>query len=283
MSKDDDSKNVIETASATTSQDNSNSGPFAYIITAVTVILVLLFSLVGGGCTAAILNAAADSAGSQSYTTPYTPHNYDTYNYDDMDWEDWLEYYDQLENNPMSMYNNTNTDKDTKGTATVSEILDFGMAPYGMSLDEQVSASSYAGVPSDARDFVRAFVAKDEEYQTKVVNLLNEAALDESAQGAKIKEALTLCDEASNYYGSLEIPAISGDADGTVKDLLGSAKTSTQNRWKAIHDEIALLDTTEPVNKERFWDLDDEVYDTTEEAATSIEDALDAAARISKS
>ena len=50
MDNQNKSPKIIETASATTSPDNKNSGPFAYIITAVALAFLLVLALAGAGC-----------------------------------------------------------------------------------------------------------------------------------------------------------------------------------------------------------------------------------------
>lgn len=79
----------IETASATTSSENSKSGPVAYIIFGVTFGVLLLLSLVASGCTAYIVEqgleysyAGGESAPSYLYDDYYMD---DYYDYDDLD------------------------------------------------------------------------------------------------------------------------------------------------------------------------------------------------------
>lgn len=50
---------VIESASATTSPDNAHSGPFAYIFTAIILVVsVILASLLGSGLASTVANSA---------------------------------------------------------------------------------------------------------------------------------------------------------------------------------------------------------------------------------
>ena len=57
------SKQPIETASATTSPDNSNSGYFAYIITGVAIVLLTVVTLGITTCTGYVMNEAFDEIG----------------------------------------------------------------------------------------------------------------------------------------------------------------------------------------------------------------------------
>jgi hypothetical protein len=56
----------IETASATTSPDNSDSGNFAFVLTALTLIVTIILSVVAGGVAAVVLGVAASSANGTS-------------------------------------------------------------------------------------------------------------------------------------------------------------------------------------------------------------------------
>ena len=96
MSADD--KKPFETASATTDPDNSNSGPFAYIITGVCVGALLLFGVLCSSCASIAISAAASTAASPSGAyggyddTPYP----DDFGLEDL--EDLFDYYDEQGN-----------------------------------------------------------------------------------------------------------------------------------------------------------------------------------------
>lgn len=276
----DSKPNVIETASATTSPDNANSGPFAYILAGVVSLVVIVASIaMGVGLSAAIAIAAHDASHQSINTTPYTNYDYDfnnIQNFDDFqDLDELFDYY-----NNMNGYNGSNgmgnSHQQTTGTADVADVLDFSLAPYGANIDDELSASAYAGAPNDLRDFVRSFVAIDDNYTEQVVELLNDAALNESARVDNIKGALTLCDDAAKAYNELQIPELS-NSNEQVKAALESAKSAAASRWEALHNEIALLDTSEQVDTSKLWELDDKVYDATTQAATSLAEAMEQA------
>lgn len=64
---------VIESASATTSPDNANSGPFAYVVTAIAVALALAATSAVTGCVSALGQYALDGSGDwgYAYDDPY--------------------------------------------------------------------------------------------------------------------------------------------------------------------------------------------------------------------
>lgn len=277
MSEDKRDPRTIETASGTTSPDNSNSGGMAYIIFFATFALLLVISLASGGCTAAVMASVADEA-STSYTYPQNYYNFEDYDVDD--WENWLREYEEMYGTQGEGYTDS-TENDRSGSADVEEVLGYIIAPiYGVTIDSEVGASSYAGAPNSVRDFVRALVKTDEDYSNQISSLLNQASYDEAIRSDNIKQALALCDEAKAAIESMELPAIENDTDGEVADLLGSAKKDAAKRWTLMHDEITILDTTEQIEKKSLWNVDDEVVSATESAAETLEDALERSANL---
>lgn len=74
---------VIESASATTSPDNARSGPVAYVVTALVVGLLALFTLSLSSCVSAVGQIATTSG----YARP------DDYGYDHYDYYDYYDSY----------------------------------------------------------------------------------------------------------------------------------------------------------------------------------------------
>lgn len=264
---------VVETASATTSPDNSNSGPFAYIITGVVIGLLLLFSFGIAGCTSLILNTVVKDQYENGYSSNETTWDFDDYedlDYENMDYEDWLEFYEN------EIYGTDSSHGDD--AATVEDVLDYSIAPYGSCIESELSASAYAGAKSDVRDYVRAFVSADEEKTNHLVSLLNEAALDEDVRSERIEEAVAFCDETKAFFESYDLPTFEGDDKGVVRDLLGSAKGSAAARWENFGEELKLLTTTDEVDTTKLWNYDAEAETATEEAAEYIADAMETSA-----
>lgn len=85
---------LIETASATTSPDNVNSGSRAYYIALASVIALIVFSSMMGGCVATAFKSVyylveddvlATNWDEVLYEDGNDYHEYDIYEYDDMD------------------------------------------------------------------------------------------------------------------------------------------------------------------------------------------------------
>lgn len=286
MNEDNKETKVVESASATTSRDNENSGPFAYIITAVALGAVLLFSVVGAGCMSIAFTSAAAYRGNATSSTsgtmgPYSNMDFDFDDYLDEDLEKLLEQYAD----PTHTHGNMDSSKDKDGDAssseneaTVVDVLDFNIAPYEPGIEAGVSATSYAGVPEEVHSFVRGVVTTDSNNSKELVILLDNAATMEDARAEKIAAARQLCSSAKTSLGAFEVPSadvIGGDAAEKLSVALGKA----QERWSLLEDEIALLDTTGKVDTKKLWELDDQVLQATEDAATQLEDAMYSAAK----
>lgn len=275
MAENNDKPRIIETASATTSKDNENSGPFAYIITGVSLGILLVLTLLGTGCTSLVLASLAADSGSSSNALSFP---YDDLEKDlDTDLEDLLERY---YSNPNGSSNKDSKSSQESGFAEVADVLDFSLAPYGSSIDNEVSANSYAGTPAEVRDFVRNISETDEEYTRQLVVLLDNAAKKEDERTAKIQEAKQLCSDARDAIDKIEVPKLEQDQNGDVAFQLESGKTEAIKRWENMADEIAMLDTTSTVNTKDLWSIDDKVVDATSNAGDKLESAMDAASKL---
>lgn len=282
MNNNDETPRIIETASATTSPDNSNSGSFAYVLTAITVGAILVLSLIGAGCASIVLSTAANdlsnSSSNSSVSSPFDEWE-DLYNDEDFDINN-MDFDDLFNNYTNGFTDNDNREGGNSKTTTVAEALNFSLAPYGNVLDDEVSASSYAGTPAEVRDFVRNVVSVDKDYANRIVSLLDIAALKEDERMAKIQEAVALCGEAKNAINGIEVPQVPNDADGAVHDSLGTAKTEVVRRWEYMEAEITMLNTTESIRTSRLWDADEDVLEATEDAGNMLEDAMDQASSL---
>ena len=133
-----------------------------------------------------------------------TPLQDDDFNLEDF--EQWLEQYSEPNSYGTDYGNNsgTNSTQSESGVVSVAEALDFDLAPYQSSLDAEVSASSYAGTPSEVRDYVRGLVSTDKDYTQQVVNALNEAALKEiGSRLIAVAEAYPDLKASQNYRDTM--------------------------------------------------------------------------------
>lgn len=272
-----DQKEPIETASGTTSEDNSNSGPFAYVVAGITLVVVLLLSLLATACMSFVIStgaANANAGGTMTYPGPGSqPYGYD---YGDPDLDELLEQYLGQEYGNMNSHTQQNNGNHTgTGSVDVPTALDFDLAPYSVTIDSELSASAYAGTNSAVRTFVRDLVTKDREFATRVSQALNDAASDDASRAEYLASAKATCAEAREALGAMEVPA--GDQnDGTTKDALGTAKSEAVHRWELIEAEVDLISKSDKVDTSALWDADDKVVSTTESAADLLADAMSA-------
>lgn len=274
-------RKVIETASATTSPDNENSGKFAYVVTGITIAALLLFALFGGIIiaavsgimlsTGAIDDIASDAGGPQNL-----------FDLDDESFQDYLDQYyeDIINDHDKDEEKDEDKDKEDRGSeksVSVSDALDFDLAPYLVSLNSEVPASSYAGTPQEVREFVRQMMATDTSSSDAVRAALNAAASDTENQQAHIKEARDACTAGRDALNALEVPIFENVEDGSVRDLLGEAKGEAARRFELIEAEIALLATDDKVDTTRLWAADDKVVESCEKAGDKVVEAMSTA------
>lgn len=285
MKEDNREPRVIESASATTSRDNENSGPFAYVITAVALGLLLLVGVAGAGCVSLVLSSIADDYQHDMQSTGATAVPNDDFDFDfdeDFDFDTDLEEFIERYANPNGSHHNTSnsSDKpssDAENAASVADALDFSIAPYGDGIEAGVSASAYAGVSDAARDFVRSVVTTDTSNNKQLVVYLDNAAKNENERAQNIASARELCKAARSAMEALQAPS-SDEVGGDAAEKLSVALGKAQERWSLMEEEISLLDTSDKVDTEELWKRDEKVLQATEDAANQLEEALYAAA-----
>lgn len=252
---------VIESASATTSPDNANSGNGAYVITGVCLAIMVAISVLFANAFGSALELIAGEVEDDIYDDygiglPSTP--YDSYNQDPYDGQG------------------------IQGSLPVSVALNMSLAPYTQTIDADLPATDYSGTPADVRDFVRTIVKDDGTYASQVSDELNAAARDESAQAEHLEKALAACDAAASDFSARTVPEFDvRDAD-TVNQSAKTALADVTTRWQTVRQEIQLLadasGSGSEVSASDLYDADSSVSDATYSAATSLDDLLYASA-----
>ncbi|MDO4538348.1 MAG: hypothetical protein Q4B54_09330 [Coriobacteriales bacterium] len=267
-----ENEKVIESASATTSSDNANSGSFAYILTAIVLGVTLILGLVVGGCASMVLSVSAQQYAQGGHSS--LGHNTMGYPEDlDRELEDLFNEYSPYTTTPEGGNGNNNGGSENTSVVSLDDALDFDLAPYRESIGDLVYASSYSGASNEVRDFVRQLVNADNDYASRLVLILNDAALNEEQNTQKIAEAIALCTEAQQGIEALALPEVGGDQSGEVKDYLGTAKAEAKERWQKMQNEMELLSKS-AISTKALWNLDDDVLSATEKAAADLEQAM---------
>lgn len=257
----------VETNSGTTDHGANHSGPFAYILTAVVLVLLVLLALGVGRCTSSVVSAAmAMEMGSPSYGDPWDdyddygfgygmPYGYD--GWDGLDgWEDWL-------NEDTDEPGLPDAAKDLTSADGIGNYLDY----YDGSLSQVVSASDYSGASQPVADYVRGLVKSDENTANTVATELKaaEKALNDGDQSwtAHLDKAIEAAEAGADELAAME-PPTGDDADGrTIGRLLTRARDAAQDRWMAVADQLAML--KEPDGR-TLGDFEEPIYDAVEEA-----------------
>ena len=248
-------QHVIESASGTTSPDNSNSGAASYVIFIVGIaVLALLLSTVLGFL-AAIMPYAMQEIGSSvngtssstGYSTPYST--------------------------PTSTQNTNSLTRQTSSsqTLTLSEALDLNLAPYTSLVDDEVSASDYSGADSAVSQCVRDVVNADKDSATSVARDLNAAARDDSTASEHISSAISTCDQAISDLRAISVPA---SASSSVRASLDEGILDSEQRWTYIEEELTLLASGDDISYDDLSSFDAEVWTQTEAAGSSLTQAL---------
>lgn len=256
-------RRYFETASATTSPDNANSGNLAYVLTGVVLGTLVVLSLLMAPVLASVVVTSALSA-------------------EDGGASDGADELDELMERLMGETDGTEgisgQGQGQGSTSTEelsqSEALDLGLALYGTTVDDQVSATSYANVPDDVRTYVRALLAADRDGAATLSRQLNTAARGTDLED-NLQAALQTAADTKAAVESLEAPDFGSDE---VNEAVARAQRATAARWDAVSAEVGLLQSS-PILSSRLEEADDEVLDATEEAAEDVTEALLTAAR----
>lgn len=247
----------IETASATTSPDNANSGNAAYVIVAATLGVLILLSALFGRVIGSALGYVLDDLGGELS--------------DDYDLLDPYDGFDDYGDDYGYGY-------DESDEVSVDDALSLSLAPYTETIDNDLAATEYSGVPGDVRDWVRDIVKTDRSYNDQVIDALNAAARDSSTQKDNLQAALDACDAAISDYSGRQVPEFDvTDPSDTANDA-HAALDDVVNRWHSVKEELTLLkdaaDANEDIDYNSLSDADDKVVLYTQDAADSLDTML---------
>ena len=272
----------IESASGTTSPNNANSGPFAYIVTIVCVVLLILLSAVAAGCARNTVRLALDAAkdsledGIIEIETDADELPEEIFG-EDFDGDSFEDYFERVfGESPDSFYGRPRTDgrdSDTPGaTYTPIEVLGLDLSIYDNDVNDLVSASAYAGTDAEVKEFVRELVLADRDANDELIRELRAAARNEDEFAERLEGTVGFAYDfidSLDDYGS-EVPSPNDETE----NLLNDAMEHLENRWYRIIDFMSVLENGDELDIDTLEELDAAVYDETKDAAKSFEDAL---------
>lgn len=267
---------AIETAAATTSSEKNSSGPFAYILAAITI--AGLFAIGSGmsGCVSLAAGIVADEMGN----TPYSLQNY----YDDID-----HYFENDESSPigdediLNLLDNGTPEQDqgqgqvndSLGTSlTPTEALSADLAVYGSTIDSLVSAFDYAGAQEGVTDFARTVERMDGDATTELIGTLRAILREDVSVADGLSQAAEAADKVADEFGALEIPEASGSKSSDIAKGLEEARAKAAERWTAIAAEMRLIAASDSISRTDLDEADKTVSDATTAAAESLSKAL---------
>lgn len=255
----------VETASATTSPDNADSGNAAYLIVAVALVVLVALGIALAGALAAVV-------GSQMLSE-YDVSD-DAVGYGDEGEGLGLEDLERLLEGYGEDGSGSSDAPTTSDELDQSEALDLGLSLYDTTVDAQVDATVYAGVPGDVRSYVRELLAADRDAAGELARLLNAAARGEDTSG-NVEAAVEAAASGRTAIEAVQAPDLD---DQDVADALAQARQRLLDRWDAIAAEVRLLDTEGTISYDDLEKADEDVLDATSDAAEAFVEALDAAA-----
>ena len=267
----------IESASATTSQDNSTTSPVPYIIAAV---IVLFVSTISVGCTALFRDVLDDTLDEYASQMPIIS---DT-GTDDIDvlLDELLQDYPDLPSIDNDYDFDFTPDQNADivpETVSVADALALNLAPYSTLIDDEVSASSYSGARQEVVDYVRSVVRADKTATGELVRMLRAASRDEATLEAKLAEAIGYARSVPEQEAFAAVPELGEGVSEDIMLALGEGRSFAVDRWGAIADELEAIAAGD-ADIDRLQQIDDIIWDSTEDAGDEFEKALATSARM---
>ena len=277
----------IESASGTTSPDNSKSGPVAYIVTIVCVVVLIAICAGTAQCVNKTINAVLPRVLEETMdrveielSDPETIER--IIDDEGLDADNFDDYFEQIFGEPYEDYFNIDLDGRDSGDGwdpsddgdgyefDSRDVLGLDLAIYDWNIDDMVSANAYAGADADVRDFVRDLVLADREATEDLIREFRRAGREGEDFNAHLEEALKIASDTRSDLSAMELP----DTNEETEELLNEAVEHAKARWAAIGELIETLFGNDTVSDQDLEALDDTIYYETRNAAQALEDAL---------
>ena len=256
---------IVETAAGTTSPDNSNSGSKAYVIAIIAIVAMLLYGIAMSGCVSLMSNFVAEEM--------------DTYGYNsDEYWDDW----EQDVDDSWDIYgirDDGYSDDAPNQLIPVQDVMFSDLAIRNVTLDSCISASDYANAQTQVSSFVRDLVVYDRDAVQELSEPLREGSWGQMEVSSALEQAIGVADKAIEEVRAMELPEPEGENASKISRDLETGKTQVVRRWEAIRGVLVLLSESSEVGRQDLLDADDQVVETTEDAAENLRSALATSAR----
>lgn len=282
---------IIETAAGTTSPDNANSGKFAYVITILTLVLLVMVGTSLSSCVQLMAEVAisdlSDAPLSELYGVPDDDGHIDYY-------EEFGDIYDQdFENFDFDLNLPDDLDLDglddtggegspvapTAGSVRVKDALASELTMYSATIDVLLPARDYANSEQSVHGFVRDLVLLDRDASSEMADSLRHASWGSADLGQSLASSTERAQDMAQRLRGMELPTLDGDHAPEVTSLLERGREHAAARWDAISAELALLSAADEVDGEALNRAEVEVMEEGFAAAESLSQALSASAR----
>lgn len=271
----------IESASGTTSPENGSSGPFAYILTAVCLVAVIMLSVAISGCIGDIFSMAIDYADitfdrveNQTMTEEelerYFDDNFDGDSFEDYFNEIFGDTYGDIYGNPFGNRTRNRKTEDTPESYAPLDVLGLGLSLYGDTVNDLVSANAYAGADSKVKEAVRELLLSDRDATEQIIHELRAAGRDGEDFDERLGKAQDIASYMQEQLDAYELPKADDEAEGFMDSALEHLKA----RWTAIGELLDMLANEEEIDSQDLLDADTAIYNETIEAAEAFEGAL---------
>lgn len=243
--KDEDKQPVLESASATTSQDN-RSGVAAYVIVAVVLMVLVALALT-------LCNVLEVVGTSIDWEDP------NTYSFDDDDYDDLLD----------DLGIDDEHDISSGQSLTADNALDQYLGCIEYTVSDYVFASDYSGSQQAVATYVKALASRDASSAAEVKSHLRAAAAagDDATRASELQAAADAAASASEAIEALELPAessVTGTKAADIIENLTDARDDALTRWNKIAQVIDMVTSPSGHTTRELSDLDDEASEVTD-------------------
>ena len=243
--KDEDKQPVLESASATTSQDN-RSGVGAYVIVAAVLMVLVALALT-------LCNVLEVVGTSIDWADP------NTYSFDDDDYDDLLDDLGIEDERGIS----------SGQSLTADNALDQYLGCIEYTVSDYVFASDYSGSQQAVATYVKALAAADATSASEVKSHLRAASAtsDEATRTSELAAAADAAASGREAIDALELPAessITGTKAADIVEDLTDARDDALTRWDKIAQVIDMVTNPGGHTTRELSDLDDEASEVTD-------------------
>lgn len=269
-----------ETASATTSPNNSSSA-LPYLIVVASLACVIALSINLANAIDSFLFRALSESDVPSYSDGFD--GFDFFDNDDSEnLDDLYDFYnfDGTSSSSPELENDSNTSQEELDDDTV---LDYEVYSFDYSVADDISATDYAGSQSAVSSYVRTYSSKDKDAISQLnAHLRSAKNLEGAERDRELTSAAQVCKDASQVLSEITIPdssAITGSKAQEIVSKLENARSEGMQRWTTISQIVDIMRSPTGHTTQELNNLDLEALKNLYNASSDLYDALSASAK----